>query len=126
MKIPKIADSEWVVMKVFWERAPQTANEAVEALADSVTWSPRTIRTLLNRLVKKGALRYEKDGRAFLYSPLVEEAACARVERSSFLKRVYSGALTPLLTQFIEDEELTQSDIETLKKILDEKGRGER
>ena len=124
MKIPKIADSEWIVMKILWDHAPQTANEVIDALADSVTWNPPTIRTLLNRLVKKGALSYEKDGRSFLFSPLIAEEDCVRAERSSFLKRVYGGALTPMLTQFLEDETLTKKEIQALKKLLDEKGRG--
>ena len=122
-KSPKISESEWIVMRVLWERAPITANDVVAALEKSVHWNPRTIKTLLNRLVTKRALGYKKEGRSYLYHPLVDEANCARAERRSLLRRVYGGALTPMLAQFIEDEELSKSQIEELKAILDRKGR---
>ena len=122
-RLPKIAESEWRVMKVLWERSPRTANEVVDRLDGQVAWSPRTIKTLLNRLVKKNALGFTKSGRSYRYFPLVEEVDCVRAERSSFLRRVYGGALTPMLAQFIEEEDLSQSDIEELRSILDRKGR---
>ena len=122
-KSPRISESEWAVMRVLWERAPRSANEVVAALEKLVDWNPRTIKTLLNRLVTKRALGYRKEGRSYLYHPLVDESHCARAERRSLLRRVYGGALTPMLAQFIEDEDLSKSEIEELKAILDRKGR---
>ena len=124
--LPRIADSEWTVMQALWERSPRTANDVVDALADSVTWSPRTVKTLLNRLVTKGALGYTQKGRVYHYYPKVDEADCVRAERDSFLKRVYGGSLTPMLAQFIEDEDLTPEEIQQLKAILDKKRRSAR
>jgi BlaI family penicillinase repressor len=123
--VPKISDAEWTVMKVLWEKAPLSASKIIDALKGHVTWSPRTIKTLLNRLVKKGALGFTQEGRIYHYKPIVDETDCARAERSNFLSRVYGGSLTPMLTQFIEDEELTSEEIEALKAILDKKGRDE-
>lgn len=122
-KVPKISESEWRVMQVLWAHSPQTANEVVECLDGHVTWSPRTIKTLLNRLVKKGGLGYTPDGRKYLYRPLVEEQTAVRAERRSFLRRLYGGALSPMLSQFIEDEPLTRDEIDRLQSLLEEKRR---
>ena len=123
---PKISEAEWRVMKLLWEKAPRTSNEIIDILEhdDSVDWNPKTIKTLLNRLVNKGALDFDKEGRAYLYYPKVQEAECRRAERRSFLSRVYSGALKPMLAAFIEDEKLTKEDIDELKRILEEKEQG--
>lgn len=122
-KVPKISDAEWHVMQVLWDRAPLTANEVVDTLKTSTDWSPRTIKTLLNRLVKKGALGFEQEGRQYRYHPIVTEEACTRAERQSFLKRVYGGSLTPMLMHFIEDVELSETEIDELRTILDKKGK---
>lgn len=122
--LPKISDAEWRVMQVFWNRHPLTANAVADALADSVQWKPRTVKTLINRLVKKGALGYDVDGRTYLYSPLVQSEDCVQAEGRSFLKRVFSGALAPMIIHFLEEEKLTHEEIDELKRIL-EKKRGE-
>jgi len=124
MEIPKISDAEWRVMRVLWETSPLSADEVVDALAATTHWKPKTVKTLLNRLANKGALRFEKDGRRYLYHPCVEEAACVRAETRSFVDRVYDGALTPMLASFLQQERLTEEEIAALKRILDEKGRG--
>ena len=120
---PGIAEAEWQVMKVLWASAPQTGNEVVEALADSTSWSPKTIKTLLNRLVKKKALGFEKQGRSYSYYPLVGEEDCARAETRNFLKRVYGGALQPMLSPFLENESLSPEELDELRRILDDKKR---
>lgn len=121
--VPKISDAEWRIMKLIWDKHPRTSNEIIAILEKdgAVDWNPKTIKTLLNRLVNKGALNFDKEGRSYLYYPRVDEKECRRVERKTFLKRVYSGALKPMLAAFIEDEKLTKDDIEDLKKILEKK-----
>ena len=121
--IPKISEAEWRIMKLLWQKSPHTSNELIDILKkdDAVAWNPKTIKTLLNRLVNKGALDFEKEGRSYLYSPKVDESECRRAERNSFLGRVYSGALKPMLAAFLEDEQLSKDDIEELKRILEEK-----
>lgn len=121
-KIPKISESEWHVMKVLWAKNPLTANEVVEVLMPATTWQPKTIKTLLNRLLKKKAVGYDKKSREYLYYPVVDEAECIRVESSSFLRRVYGGALKPMLAAFLEAEDLSPEDVKDLKRILDKKG----
>ena len=116
---PKISESEWQVMQVIWKKSPITTNEVVKELTPKSRWKPKTIMTLLNRLVKKGALRFEKDGRAYEYYPLISENECVKAKNRSFLKRVYGGALKPMLADFLEDAELTDQEIAELKSMLD-------
>jgi BlaI family transcriptional regulator, penicillinase repressor len=118
---PRISESEWQVMKVLWARSPATANEVIEALAGSCEWNDKTIRTLLNRLVRKKALGFKENGRSYLYYPLVEEQQCAQAEGRSFMQRVYGGAMMPMLAAFLEDAPLSPEEIANLKRILDEK-----
>ena len=123
-KVPRISESEWQVMRVLWAKKPSTANEVVEALSATSTWKPKTIKTLVNRLVKKKAVGYEKKGREYHYYPLVAEAECVKAESRSFLRRVYGGATKPMLAAFLENEDLSAEDVKELKRILDKKGRG--
>ena len=119
--IPKISDSEWLVMKTIWDDNPITSNRVVEALTGSTAWKPKTIKTLINRLVKKGALGYESEGREYLYYPLIEKVVLVKAESRSFLKRVFGGAVKPMLATMVESEDLSAEDIEELKRILDKK-----
>jgi len=120
-QIPKISESEWAVMKAIWDEHPVTANRVVEALSGSTPWKPKTIKTLLNRLVKKGAVGYESKGREYHYYPLIEETVFVKAESRSFLKRVFGGAVKPMLATMVESEDLSPEDIEELKSILDKK-----
>jgi len=120
-KSPRISESEWLIMKVLWARSPQTANEVVDELLPKTKWAPKTVKTLITRLVGKKAVSFKKKGREYLYSPVVDEAACVSAESKSFLKRVYGGALMPMLAHMIEEESLTDGEIAQLKRILDER-----
>lgn len=122
---PRISDAEWLVMQTVWGRSPITAAEVIEALAPATTWKPKTTMTLLNRLVKKGVLGFEKKGRAYHYYPLVEQDECVKAENQSFLQRVYGGALKPMLADFLEEADLSKEDIEELKQMLDKGGQEE-
>ena len=122
-RIPKISESEWQVIKLLWVQNPATANEIVETLSPTCKWKPKTIKTLLNRLVKKKAVGYKKKGREYHYYPLVGQAECVGAESYSFLRRVYGGAAKPMLAAFLENEDLSPEDIKELKRILDKKVR---
>jgi BlaI family penicillinase repressor len=124
-RIPRISESEWQVMRVLWGKNPSTANKVVDALSATTTWKSKTIKTLLNRLVKKGALGFEKKGREYHYYPLVGEAACVKAESQGFLRRVYGGAMKPMLAAFLESQDLSPEDIKDLKRILERKERAE-
>ena len=120
-KRPKVSDAEWEVMKVLWESSPRTANEVVDALSEKRAWKPKTVRTLINRLAGKGAIGFEKQGRRYLYNPVLSEEDCLRHETKSFIRRAGTGALKPMLAAFIENEELSAGEIDELKRILEEK-----
>lgn len=120
-EIPRIAETEWKVMKIIWAYAPVTANDVIEKLSGDVTWKPKTIKTLLNRLLNKNIISYEKEGRIYKYYPLFTEEQCVKVESKSFLDRVYNGGFKQMILNFIENEELSREDIDELKQILDSK-----
>jgi BlaI family penicillinase repressor len=123
-KVPRISEAEWVVMQVLWSRGPRTANEIVQELEGKVHWNPRTIRTLINRLLNKRAILFDKEGREYRYSSAVSEEQCARQERRSFLGRVYKGATKPMIAAFLDDARLSKKDIAELRAILEGKGKG--
>src|SRR4051812_40872622 len=123
--IPKISDSEWQVMDVVWSApAPLSAGEIVETLTPTSTWNPRTIKTMLNRLVKKGALNFTTEGKSYRYRPAVSREACVRGESRSFLRRVFGGNVAPMLAHFVEDARLTPQQIAELRRMLDGKRKG--
>jgi len=118
--VPSITGAEWVVMRALWAKPPQSTNEVVAALEDRADWKPKTIHTLLARLVQKRALRAEKRGREYVYSPLVQAEECEYEISRSFLGRFFDGELAPFLSRLVEREKLTRREIEELKRILDE------
>jgi BlaI family penicillinase repressor len=120
--IPRISESEWRIMKVVWAKTgPLAAYDIIQELAATEAWRPETIKTLLNRLVKKGALGYKKYKNLYLYYALVAEAESIRAESESFLKRFFDGALEPMLAHFVEEHPLTPAQIQELKRILAKK-----
>ena len=122
--VPRITETEWEIMRAVWAGHPVTVGEIVERLAmRDPSWHPKTARTLIARLVEKGALTYEADGRIFRYRPLVTEAQCVAAESGSFLDRVFGGALKPMLAHFVEHEELTPTELRELEQLLARKKR---
>lgn len=121
-KLPEISDAEYQVMKVIWSSGTSlNTNEVVEELEVLADWKPKTIHTLLSRLVKKGALQYERDGRVFVYTPLVEESEILAMKNASFLHRFYNGTLNSMVVNLLEQDKLSDDDIATLRCILEEK-----
>ena len=118
-RVPAITAAEWVVMRVLWEKAPLSTNEVVAALGNRTEWKPKTIHTLLARLAQKGALRAEKKGREYVYSPAVGAEECEYEVSRSFLGRFFDGELAPFLARLVERERLTRKEIEELKRILE-------
>jgi len=120
-RLPKISEGEWEVMTVLWERSPRTANEIVESLSKTPTWKRETIRTLINRLVHKKAVGFEKKDRQYHFFPLAAEAECVKAETRSFVKRFRGGAIEPMLAALVEEERLSAEQVARLKEILDGK-----
>ncbi|CUO04750.1 MULTISPECIES: BlaI/MecI/CopY family transcriptional regulator [Hungatella] len=116
--LPQISESEFEVMKIVWKYAPISTNEITEKLLQTTNWSPKTIQTLIKRLVTKGALTYEKQSRVFIYSPLVKESEYIGQESNSFLNRYYNGDITAMLSAYIENERLSEAEINTLRSLL--------
>jgi BlaI family penicillinase repressor len=120
-KTSRISESEWLVMRVFWRRPKATAKDVVKELETHARWKPKTVLTLINRLVGKGVLGHTKEGRAYLYYPKIDEQECVRTESRSFLERVYGGAVHPMLAHFVHEARMTEQEIAELRRILDEK-----
>ena len=124
---PEISDAEFQVMKIIWSAGiPLNTNEIVEKLEACTAWKPKTIHTLLSRLAKKGALQYEKNSRVFVYTPLVTEAEILAQENDNFLNRFYDGALNSMVVNLLEKDRLSDDDIDSLRRILNEKLSGRR
>ncbi len=121
-KLPRISEAEWEVMKVLWAKGPCTAGEIIEALlAEGPGRHPKTIKTYLGRLAAKKALGFRREGRGYLYRPLVTEHECVKAASQTFLERVFGGSLKPMLAHFVEHKKLSADEIRDLKRILDQK-----
>lgn len=119
MKTPKISSSEFEVMKYIWsQQPPLTSQRIIDALKEQFNWAPQTIKTLIGRLVKKGVLDYDKVGRNYLYSSKLSKDECVCAESDSFLSRVFDGALDSMVLHFAQRKNISQNDLEELKRIL--------
>jgi len=116
----QISEAESAVMEVLWQRQPLAAEDVVSALADSRQWQEATIKTLLNRLLKKGAIRASKDGRRYLYAPVLKRQAWMLGESQGLLERLFDGRVAPLVSHFSEHRKLSRKDIAELRKLLEE------
>jgi BlaI family transcriptional regulator, penicillinase repressor len=118
-KPPQISGAEWEVMTVLWEHAPLTGSEVAERLDAH----PKTVKTLLGRLVKKGALRYTEEGNRYLYRPTHPREKFVAEESKTFLQRVFGGEATPALVHFVESVNLSDDDIRELREVLERRSR---
>lgn len=116
--LPQISEAEFEVMKIVWKSAPINTNEITERLLKTTSWSAKTIQTLIKRLVTKKALTYEKQGRIFVYTPLVEEKEYLSQQSSSFLTRFYNGDMSAMLSAYLENNQISEAEIHRLKSIL--------
>ena len=116
-KPPQISDAEWDVMSVLWDTSPLTGSEVAERMGAH----PKTVKTLLTRLVKKGVLRFREEGNRYLYRPVFPRERYVAAESRSFVDRVFGGEATPALLHFVENVELSEEDIRELRAILERK-----
>jgi BlaI family transcriptional regulator, penicillinase repressor len=121
MSNPPITDAEWEVMSVLWEQSPRTAIEVADVLRERTEWHPKTVKTLLGRLVKKGVLRFREEGNRYVYSPAIPRQRYVREESATFIERVFGGETAPALLHFVKTTRLSREDIDELRKLLDEK-----
>jgi len=116
----QVSDAESVVMEVLWSRSPLGSDEVVAELSARSDWAEPTIKTLLNRLLKKGAIRAERDGRRYLYSPVLTRQAWVASQSEGVLERLFGGRVAPLVAHFSERGKLSQDDIDELRRLIAE------
>lgn len=114
----QISNSEWDVLERVWASGPCTAAEIISQLRKTHDWNHSTIRTLLARLVEKGALAYDVDGTRYIYRAAVSRERCVRQESQSFLEKAFGGDVAALLTHFVEESSMNQDQIEQLRQLL--------
>ena len=116
----RISDAEHTVMEVLWKRAPLTATEVADQVVEQKDWSLQTVKTLLSRLAAKAVVGTERDGRRFLYSPLVERDAYLTGVSRNFVDRLFGGKVMPLVAHLAEADELSAEDIREIEELLRE------
>jgi BlaI family transcriptional regulator, penicillinase repressor len=115
----QISEAESVVMEQLWRQHPLSAEEVVAALADAQQWQEATIKTLLNRLLNKGAVTAQKDGRRYLYSPVLKRQDWLTGESKGLLDRLFGGRVAPLVAHFSEHRKLSKKDIAELRQLIE-------
>jgi BlaI family penicillinase repressor len=115
----RISESEWDVMEPIWKIGACTAADVIKALRATHDWNHSTIRTLLARLVEKGALEYKVDGSRYIYRPAVSRQRCVRQVGRSFLEKVFAGDVSALLAHFVADRPLDREQLDQLRKLLE-------
>jgi predicted transcriptional regulator len=121
----QISEAESAVMDVLWRASaaqgePMAAEDVVAALAQSRQWQEPTIKTLLNRLLKKGAIRASKDGRRYLYTPVLKRQDWLLGESQGLIERLFDGRVAPLVAHFSQHRKLSSKDIAELRQLLDD------
>ncbi len=122
MRQPSISDAEWEVMEVVWDREPVGSTEVCDALAGSKR-SPRTVKTMLNRLLGKGFLEAEAEGKRYLYRACVSREECVDAASDSFRARVFGGEEAPMITHLVRNADLSPDAIRKLREMLEQKER---
>lgn len=113
-----ISDAEAHVMDVLWERSPLTAEELVQVLSPRQDWQEGTVKSLLNRLLKKGAIRADRDGRRYLYAPVLERETWLAEQSAGLVDRLFGGRVAPLVAHFSEHGRLSREDLQALKDLV--------
>jgi len=120
MPLPRISETEWEIMRIVWKRQPVTSADVILELQKAdPSWRAVTAKTLLNRLVRKGALGFESIGRIYHYSAKVAESECVAAATRSFLDRVFGGSLTGMMAHYVEHRKLSRAQMSELRRILE-------
>jgi len=115
----RISTAESQVMRALWAKSPLSAEEIIAALPADQDWADATVKTLLNRLLKKDAIAADRDGRRFLYRPLVAQSDYVHAESQGLLDRLFDGRLAPLVAHFSQREKLSDQDVADLRRLLE-------
>ncbi|KAB7645416.1 BlaI/MecI/CopY family transcriptional regulator [Polymorphobacter fuscus] len=116
----RISEAELAVMEILWAESPLTAMDVAERIDPARGWSDRTVKTMLGRLLAKGVLAYEEDGRRYLYRPLVARAAHVAGSTRRLVDRLFGGRAAPLVAHLAENHALSDADIAELEALVKE------
>jgi BlaI family transcriptional regulator, penicillinase repressor len=120
----RISNGESLVMEALWRKSPLSAEEVVADLAAENDWSQATVKTFINRLLMKKAIKAERDGRRYLYRPAMRRADFITTESQGLLDRLFDGRLAPLVAHFSQNNKLSSEDIAALKRLVKELDHG--
>ena len=120
MMMIRVSAAESVVMEALWRREPLSAEEVIARVAVPNGWTEATVKTLINRLLKKGAIAAKKDGRRYLYRPVLRREEYVAAESQGLLDRLFEGRLAPLVSHFSQGGKLSTKDIAELKRLIQE------
>lgn len=116
----RISEAEHAVMEVLWEESPQSAQDVCAQVCEARGWSLPTVKTLLSRLVAKQALATERDGKRFLYTPMIARSDYVGTESRRLVDRLFGGRAAPLVAHLAKSEALTEDDIAEIEALLKE------
>lgn len=115
-----ISPAELKVLEILWENSPLTASQIIDELADVESWHDRTVKSLINRLLKKKIIGHKQDGNRYLYYPLLKKNDYLQKTSRSFIYRLFGGKISPLVAHFVKQEKISKEDIQELKHILED------
>ena len=118
---PALSPAEWQVMKTLWDLGPLDARGVFAALPDGSDWAYQTVKTLLSRMVVKGAVAYDQVGNSYLYRAAAAREELTRQEVQNVFERVVGAAVSPVLAHFIDEASLSDEEIQKLQQLLDDK-----
>ena len=121
----RVSESEMRVMEVLWQTSPLTASEVINKL-DDTRWNEKTVKTFLNRLLKKNAIGFKKDGRKYAYFPQIERDQLLEQESKGFLDKLFGGDVKELLATFVQNKQLSEEELAYLRNLLDKQNKGDR
>lgn len=118
--MPQISEAESIVLDALWRESPLSADGVISAVAEENKWTAATVKTLLNRLLKKGAVEADRDGRRYLYRPTLSRERYLNRESKGLIDRLFGGKVAPLVSHFSEQHQLDEDDIKALRTLLEE------
>lgn len=116
--LPKISEAEWEIMNLIWKNKRITSNEIIEKLKERKEWKGTTVKTLINRLLKKEAISFDKKGKEYFYFAIIEKEECIKEESETFINRFFNGSINSMLLNFVKSEKLSNEEINELQEIL--------
>lgn len=115
----KVSSAEFKILEILWINSPLTGSQIVDALSTKESWHPRTIKSLINRLLKKKIISHKVEGNHYLYYPLLKQNEYLKKTSRNFIQRLFGGKISPLVAHFAKHEKISKEDIQELKNILE-------